>query len=143
MGASRNSPIIETSKSERSTSPTCVVPGSAHVQAATLEFPLATSPRVAGEDHGDAPRISDEEAVAFALLYLETGGSHPLAHRLDLLRVAEQDCPVVQTYPARWSGRYVLAAPHVEAEVMMVAAGRHERGRAGHEIGRASCRERV
>ena len=87
---------------------------------------------VASEDRGDVPRISNEEAFAF-VLHLDTGGSHPLAHRLNLLRVVEHDGPVAQTYPALRDGRYALATPDVEAEVMMVAAGGHERRGTGHE----------
>jgi hypothetical protein len=69
------------------------------VQAATLEVRPASL--VASEDHGDAPRISDKEAVILALLHLDTGGSHPLAHRGEIGRVLEYDCPVAQTRPPR------------------------------------------
>jgi hypothetical protein len=40
---------------------------------------------------------------------------------------------VAQTYPALRDGRYALSAPDVEAEVVMVAAGRHESRGTGHE----------
>src|SRR5215210_1079721 len=80
------------------------------------------SPLVASEGCSDVPRIPDEEAFAF-VLHLDTGGSHPLAHRLDLLRVVEHHRPVAKPNPALRNGRYALATPDVETEVVMVAAG--------------------
>src|SRR4028119_1379840 len=91
------------------------------------------SPRVASEDCGDTPRISDEEAVVFTLLHLDTGHLHPLSNRGDLLGFFEYDGPVLQAHPALRGGRYTRSAPEVETEVGMGAAGRHERGGARHE----------
>ena len=52
---------------------------------------------------------------------------------LDLLGTLEHDRPVAQTHPALRDWRHALSAPDVEAEVVVVAAGGHERGLAGHE----------
>src|SRR5215208_1559555 len=70
------------------------------------------------EEYRDPPRVAHEKATTFALLG-------------DLLWAVELYCPVAQANPARRSGRYALAAPDVESEVVVVAAGGHERGRAG------------
>ena len=71
--------------------------------------------------------------MVFTLLHLDTGHLHPLSNRGDLLGFFEYDGPVLQAHPAHRGGRYTLSAPEVETEVVMVAAGRHERGCAGHQ----------
>ena len=83
------------------------------------------------EEYRDPPRVAHEKATTFALLHPDFGRKHPLAHCGDLLWAVELHRPVAQANPARRSGRYALAAPDVESEVVVVAAGGHERGRAG------------
>ena len=67
------------------------------------------------------------------LLGRYAGFPNTFTHSFDLLWVVEHNCPVVQPNPARRNGRHALTTPDVEAEVMMVAARRHECGGAGYE----------
>src|SRR5215210_4201154 len=84
------------------------------------------------EEHRDPPRVAYEKAP-FAILGRDACRPHPLVHGGDLLRFVEHDGPVAQTHPVRRGGRYAVAAPDIEAEVVMVAASRHERRCAGYE----------
>src|SRR5829696_2698316 len=80
-----------------------------------------------------SPGVAHEKASYFALLGRDAGRPYPLAHCLDLLGVVEHHRPVAQTHPALRDWRHALSTPDVEAEVVVVAAGGHERGCAGHE----------
>src|SRR5215217_1498155 len=84
------------------------------------------------EEHRDLPGLSHEKTT-FAFLVRDACCPDPLAYGLDLLRVVKHDRPVAQTHPALLGRRHALPAPYIEAEVMMVAAGGHERRGAGHE----------
>src|SRR5215208_4481708 len=79
------------------------------------------------KEHRDPPGVAHEKASTFALLGRDAGYPYPLAHGGDFLGVVEHHCPVAQPYPALRDGRYALSTPDVEAEVVMVAASRHER----------------
>src|ERR671910_2466712 len=105
------------------------------MSAADSEIGLSSCLEALGGDkeHRDPPGVAHEKASTFALLGRDAGRQYPLAHRLDLLGVVEHHRPVAQTHPALRDGRYALATPDVEAEVVMVAAGRHERRGTGHE----------
>src|SRR5215212_2289839 len=85
-----------------------------------------------GKEHRDLPRVAHEKAAP-ALLGRDAGFTDPADNRGDLLGVVEHHRPVAQTHPALRDGRYALAAPDVEAEVVMVAACRDERRGAGDE----------
>src|SRR5918998_291503 len=84
------------------------------------------------EEHRDAPRIAYEEA-AVAALGRDARGPDPPADRGDVLGPFEHHRPVAQSDHAFRNGRYSFPAPDVEAEVVVVAAGRHEGGGARHE----------
>src|SRR5215208_3614690 len=83
------------------------------------------------EEYRDPPRVAHEKATTFALLHPDFGRKHPLAHCGDLLWAVELHCPVAQANPARRSGRYALAAPDVESEVVVVARRTRTRPRRG------------
>src|SRR3954452_24279278 len=80
-----------------------------------------------GKQQRDARRIADEKAAG-ALLDRNPRAVEALAHRVALLGSIEHDGPMPQAggrLRGRW-GRAPLAPPGVEAEVMVVAAGRDE-----------------
>src|SRR4051794_15528194 len=71
-----------------------------------------------------APRVAREEAAVERLGVVE-----PLAYSLHIGRRRQLDGPAHETGTMRRRARHALALPRVEAEVMVVAAGAHERGR--------------
>src|SRR5215208_7118182 len=84
-----------------------------------------------GEAHRYIPRVTHEE-TALALLRLDVGRQHPLAHGGDFPGILEHHRPVAKADPALRNGRYTFPAPDVEAEKVVVAARGDERGRVWH-----------
>src|ERR671918_1785097 len=105
------------------------------MSAADSEIGLSSCLEALGGDkeHRDPPGVAHEKASTLALLGGDGGRPYPLAHCLHCLGVVEHHRPVAQTHPALRDWRHALSTPDVEAEVVVVAASRHERGGAGHE----------
>src|SRR3954469_19375877 len=83
----------------------------------------------AGDQDGDPPGIADQQA-AVAFLVIDARRGEPVAHGRQRAPVAELDGPVAQADDALRDPRHPGAAPDVEGEVVVVAAGRDERRRA-------------
>src|SRR5918993_3860956 len=104
------------------------------MSAADSEIGISSCLEALGGDkeHRDPPGVAHEKASSFALLGRDAASPYPLAHCLDLLGIVEHHGPVAQTHPALRDWWHALSTPDVEAEVVMVAAGRDERGCVGH-----------
>jgi hypothetical protein len=89
------------------------------------------------EQQRDARRVVDEQAVG-ALLHRDAGAVEPLAHGVALRGAVEHERPVAQAGDGlrRRRRRDALAAPGVEAHVVVVAGDRHEHrvGHRGHDL---------
>src|SRR4051794_26665586 len=83
----------------------------------------------AGDEDGDPPGIAHQQA-AVALLVVDARRGEPVAHGGQRAAVAELDRPVAQADDALRDPRHAGAAPDVEREVVVIAAGRDERRRA-------------
>ena len=87
---------------------------------------MGSSSQVRGEAKGDVPRVADDEA-ALGDLDGEAGGLDARANRVD---VGQLHGPAVEAGSVRGRGPDAAALPDVDGEVVVVAAGGHERGRA-------------
>src|SRR3954447_12840387 len=87
------------------------------------------------DEHRGARRVAGQQAVG-ALLHRSTDRRQSGAHRGELLGPVDLERPMAQPDGVGGRRAHALALPGVEADVVVVAAGRdeHGRGQLGHDV---------